>query len=71
MIGKFLILLINCVVRVPKLLQTISTLHILTVFYITETRIGIILIVFSSLFAFVSTKDRDTLIEQSGNAKIL
>jgi len=55
----------------PKLLQTINNLHILTAFYIIETRIGIILIVFSSLFAFISTKDRDTLIEQSGKAKIL
>ena len=56
----------------PKLLQTISTQHILTAFYITETRIGIILIVFSSLFASISTQEQSlTLIEQSGNAKIL
>jgi len=43
--------------RMPKILQTTSTLHILTAFYITETRIGIIFIVFSSLFAFSSAKD--------------
>ena len=51
--------------RVSKILQTISTLHILTAFYITETRIGII---FSS---FLQQKKQDTLIEQSGNVKIL
>ena len=52
--------------RVPKILQTINTLYIkfLTSFYITQTRIGIIFIVFSSLFAFFLQKDRDTLIEQ-------
>jgi len=37
---------------VLKILQTISTLHILTAFYITETKIGIIFIVFSLLFKF-------------------
>ena len=47
--------------RRPKILQTINTLYILTSFYITQTRIGI---VFSSLFAFFLQKDRDTLIEQ-------
>jgi len=55
----------------PKILQTINTMHILTSFYITETRIGIISIVFSSLFAFSLQKDQDTLIEQSGNAETL
>ena len=41
--------------RVPKILQTISTQHILTAFYIT---VGIIICCFLQ-------KDRDTLIEQS------
>ena len=65
-------------IRTPKILQTISTLHILTAFCITETIIGILFIVFSSLFAFFQQKNQDTLIEQSvalielsGNRKIV
>ena len=46
----------------PKILQAISTLHILIAFCITETRIGSLLIVFSSLFAFFQQKDRGTVV---------
>ena len=45
--------------RAQKILQTISTLHILTAFYITETKLSII---FNCIFL---QKDQDTLIEQS------
>jgi len=62
----------------PKILQTIRTLHILTVFYITETGIGTILLLLAHYLHFFLQKGRDTLteqsltlIEQSGKAKIL
>ena len=49
----------------PKILQTISTLHILVAFYITVMRIGLILLFLAHCLHF-----SDTLIEQSENAKI-
>ena len=54
----------------PKILQTISTLHILTAFYIADTRSGIILIVFLVHYLPFLQKDQDTLIVQSGNTLI-
>jgi len=43
-IGQFLRLLINCTMQAPKFYKLSAHWHILTAFYITETRIGIILI---------------------------